>query len=83
MFNAETLITGLLSGLLGIGFTFLLIPAVDRLIWRHTDQIIQAWLLLKYCIGLVLLSVCLTVIAGLIPSAKAASGDPVKALRTE
>lgn len=33
VFNAETLITGLLSGLLGIGFTFLLIPAVDRLIW--------------------------------------------------
>ncbi len=30
-----------------------------------------------------LLNVCLTVIAGLIPSAKAASGDPVKALRTE
>jgi len=83
VFNAETFITGLLSGLLGIGLTFLLIPLADHLIQRHTGQIIQAWLPLKYCIGLVALSVFLTVTAGLIPSARAASSDPVKALRTE
>jgi ABC-type antimicrobial peptide transport system permease subunit len=83
VFDAETIITGLLSGLLGIGFTFLLIPLADYLIWRHTGQIIHAWLTLPYAVGLVALSTVLTTIAGLIPSAKAARSDPVKALRTE
>lgn len=83
VFNAETFITGLLSGLMGVGITEVFLPLVDYIIWSHSGQLIRASLPLAYALGLILLSIVLTVIAGLIPSAQAAASDPVKALRTE
>ena len=84
IFNAETFIIGLLSGLIGVGFTFAAIPPINALIHNLTNNYdINAVLPTKYAIILVLISVVLTMIAGLIPSSKAAKQDPVTALRTE
>jgi len=84
VFNAETFITGLLAGLLGVSVSLLtLIPT--NLILRYVTGIsnITAYLSVKESVLLVLLSVVLTLIGGLIPSSKAAKSDPVTALRTE
>ena len=84
IFNAETFIIGLLSGLLGVGVTFLSIPPINGLIHNVTGNYdINAVLPSKYAIILVLISVVLTIFAGIIPSRKASKQDPVIALRTE
>lgn len=84
IFNAETFIIGLLSGLIGVGTTLALIPPINALIHNLTDNYnINAVLPVKAGIALVLISVVLTVFAGIIPSRKAAKQDPVVALRTE
>ncbi len=84
VFNAETFIIGLLSGLIGVGVTWLLlIPAnaVIHGIAESTD--VNAVLPIPAAVILVILSLVLTIIAGFIPSKKAARKDPVAALRTE
>ena len=84
IFNAETFIIGLLSGLLGVGVTLASIPPINNLIHTLTDNYdINAVLPSKYAVILVLISVFLTIIAGIIPSRKASKQDPVVALRTE
>lgn len=84
VFNAETLIVGLISGLFGIGFTLLLILPINYIIHRLTDiYTINAILPTAGAVILVLISMFLTFIAGLIPSKIAAKKDPVEALRTE
>ena len=83
VFNAETIIEGLIAGLLGVGVTALgCIPAniiVDNLF----DVPNVALLPVGAAIILVLISVFLTFIAGLIPSGSASRKDPVEALRSE
>ena len=84
VFNAETFITGLLAGAIGVGVSWLLlIPgnAIIHAIAGNTE--INAILPIPNAIALVLLSILLTIIAGLLPSRKAANSDPVTALRTE
>ena len=84
VFNAETFIIGLCSGLIGVGVTWLLIFPINEII--HTvagNPDINAVLPMKAAIVLAALSVVLTIIGGLIPSRKAAQKDPVIALRTE
>ena len=84
IFNAETFIIGLLSGLMGVGVTFLSIPPINNLIHNLTDNYdINAVLPMNYAIILVFISVFLTIIAGIIPSRKASKQDPVIALRSE
>lgn len=84
IFNAETFIIGLLSGLMGIGFTFAVISPINKLIHNITDNYdINAVLPSKYAIILVMISIILTIIAGIMPSRKASKQDPVIALRTE
>lgn len=84
IFNAETFIIGLLSGGLGIGFTYAAIPVINKIIHSVTDNYdINAVLPTKYAIILILISVFLTIVAGIIPSRKASKQDPVIALRTE
>ena len=84
VFNAETLIVGLTSGLLGIGLTLLITLPVNALI-RHLTGIssLGAALPVGAAAVLVAISMLLTVIAGLIPSRLAAKKDPVVALRSE
>ena len=82
VFNAETGIIGLLSGILGIGITLLLIPT-NYVIDHVLDLHVKARISLQAALLLIALSVCLTLIGGLIPSKAAAKKDPVTALRTE
>ena len=83
VFNAETLIEGLVAGLLGIGVTLLLNIPINIIIKAITNISNVSILPVDGAIGLVIISVVLTVIAGLIPSKMASKKDPVEALRTE
>jgi len=84
VFNAETLITGLLAGLIGIGISLLLLIPINSIIALVTsDSGVRAILPVKGAIFLVLLSMGLTLLGGLIPAKKASKQDPVTALRSE
>ena len=84
VFNAETFIIGLCSGLIGIGTTLLLLIPGNAIIHALTDNTdVTAALPLGSGIVLILLSMLLTVIGGLIPAKKASRKDPVTALRAE
>lgn len=84
IFNAETFIVGLFSGLLGIGVTAALVPPINYVIHSVTNNYdINAVLPYQGAIILVVLSIVLTLISGLIPSKQAAKKDPVLALRSE
>ena len=84
IFNAETFIIGLLSGLLGIGISYALIPIINAVLHHYTGDIpLSAALNPMAALRLVILSVILTIIGGLIPARKASKRDPVEALRSE
>ncbi|MBQ2687165.1 MAG: ABC transporter ATP-binding protein/permease [Clostridia bacterium] len=84
IFTAETLIIGLISGLIGVGLTILLNMPINAILdFLLTDVTITAALPMGAGIILVVISMILTFIAGLIPSKMAAKKDPVEALRTE
>ena len=84
VFNAETFIIGLTAGVIGIVATLLLNIPINIIIHDLTGiQTINSTLPVVGAIGLVIISVVLTFIAGLIPSGLAAKKDPVEALRTE
>ena len=84
VFNAEAFIIGLFAGLIGIGITLLINIPVNIIIAEHPSLAgLRSTLPLVGGVGLVLVSVTLTFIAGLIPSGIAAKKDPVEALRNE
>ena len=84
IFNAETFIVGLLSGLFGIGVSYILIPIINMILHHFTGDIpLNAALAPISALILIILSVILTLIGGLIPSRAAAKKDPVEALRSE
>ena len=84
IFNAETFIVGLLSGLIGKGTSIILLNPINYVIHSVTEnKDIIALLPKEGAIVLVILSVILTLIGGLIPSRAAAKKDPVLALRSE
>ncbi|WP_194784726.1 ABC transporter ATP-binding protein/permease [Actinomyces haliotis] len=83
VFNAETVIEGLLAGLLGVGITLLLCLPVNAIVNDRFGVYPIAQLPWTAGVVLILISVALTVLAGLIPSGKAAREDPVEALRSE
>ncbi len=84
MFNAETLIIGFTSGLLGVVVTFLLCFPINAVIHELTGILaLNAVLPFGAAVILVIISMILTLIAGIIPSRSAAKKDPVVALRTE
>ena len=84
MFNAETVIIGFISGVLGVGVTCLLCIPINVLIGKLTN-IAGLRVYLPWQVGAILIaiSVGLTLLAGIIPSRSAARKDPVVALRTE
>ncbi len=83
VFNAETLIVGGVAGILGIGITVLLDIPINMIIKNIANVSNIASLPVVGAIILVLISIFLTVIAGLIPAKMASKKDPVEALRTE
>ena len=83
IFNAETILVGLTSGILGVVLAFLINFPVNIIIERFIEVPGFSVLTLSSALGLIVLSTILTLIAGLIPSGIAARKDPVIALRTE
>ena len=84
VFNAETLIEGFCSGVIGIGVTLLLLLPINLVVHRLTGiESLNAILPPVGGAALVAISMALTFLAGLIPSGIAARKDPVEALRTE
>lgn len=83
IFNAETIIEGLVSGALGVGVALLLCIPINAVISALFGAENIASLPLEYSLILIAISVVLTLIAGFVPSRMAAKKDPVLALRTE
>ena len=83
VFNAETFIVGLVAGLIGIGATILIIIPANIIIKAATDVSNLAKLPAEGAVILILISMLLTMFAGLIPAKMASKKDPVIALRTE
>ena len=83
VFNAETLIVGFVSGAIGIGATLLLTIPINMIIEHLTSLPHVAQLPVNGAIILIIISMVLTLTAGLIPSGIASRKDPVEALRTE
>lgn len=84
VFNAETFIIGLCSGLLGVGISLLLLIPINAIIHSVLgSDTVNASLPIPGAIILIILSMILTIIGGFVPSKKAAKKDPVTALRSE
>ena len=83
VFNAETFVIGLVAGVIGIVVTVILdIPAniiIENITGVHNLAVLPP----VAAVGLIVISVILTLIGGIIPSRLAANRDPVQALRTE
>ena len=83
VFNAETLIIGLTAGVIGIAVTIILNIPINIIINNLAGVSGLSKLPVAGAIILILISVILTMIAGLIPSKLASKKDPVESLRTE
>ena len=83
VFNAETFLVGMFSGLLGIIIAEILTFPINHIIENLSDLANVAQLNPIHAIILVIVSVTLTVLGGLIPASIASKKDPVEALRTE
>ena len=84
IFNAETFIIGLLSGLFGVGISYILIVPINLILHYFIGDVpLYAALDPKMALFLIVLSVVLTLIGGLIPARAASKKDPVEALRSE
>ena len=83
VFNAETLIIGFFAGLFGIVITLILNIPINIIIKNIANVSNISQLPLNGGVILIIISIILTIIAGLIPSRMASKKDPVIALRTE
>lgn len=83
VFNAETLIIGLISGVVSIIITLLLLIPINKIIYNATELKDVGVLNPVHAVILVIISIMLTLIGGLIPSKGASKKDPVEALRSE
>ncbi len=83
LFNAETFIIGLSSGVFGVVVTYLLSIGINALLGALTGISTLAALPFGSALIMILISITLTLISGLIPAGAAAKKDPVVALRTE
>ncbi len=83
VFNAETLIEGLVAGVMGILVTIILNVPINMVIKKMVNISNISKLPVVGAIALIIISVLLTVVAGFIPAKIASKKDPVEALRTE
>ena len=83
LFNAETFIIGLASGLIGVAVTYLLSLGINAIFISLAGIYGIADLPVSQAILMIIISITLTLISGLIPASAAAKKDPVVALRTE
>ncbi len=83
IFDAETIIEGLIAGVFGVGVTALACFPINAIVYSIFDVPNVAQLPVAYGLLLILISVVLTFVAGLIPATSASRKDPVEALRSE
>ena len=84
VFNAETFIIGLCSGVMGIVLSEILLIPGNMLIRKVSSSAsVTAVLPLQAAAVLILLAIVLTILGGFIPAKSASKSDPVKALRSE
>lgn len=83
VFNAETFIIGITSGLIGIFIAWLLLFPINSILYNLTDLENVAVMNPLHAFILITVSVILTLIGGFIPAKLASKKDPVIALRTE
>lgn len=83
VFNAETFIIGLISGVLGILITLVLNVPISVVVENMTGVSHIAKLPVNGAVFLIFIDLVLTILAGLIPSKIASKKDPVEALRSE
>lgn len=83
VFNAETFIIGIFSGILGIAIARILIIPTNIIIENASQLSNVAKLNPIHAIILITVSVTLTILGGLIPASMASKKNPVEALRTE
>ena len=83
VFNAETFIIGITSGLIGIFIAWLLLFPTNSILYNLTDLENVAVMNPLHAFILITVSVILTLIGGFIPAKLASKKDPVIALRTE
>lgn len=83
VFNSETFIIGITSGLIGIGIALLLNVPINDIIYKLSDLRDVASLSFGHAIILISVSIILTLIGGFIPAKIASKKDPVVALRSE
>ena len=84
VFNAETFIIGLCSGVMGIVLSEILLIPGNMLIRKVSGSAsVTAVLPLQAAAVLILLAIVLTILGGFIPAKSASKSDPVKALRSE
>lgn len=83
VFNAETFLIGLISGVLGILITLVLNVPISMVVKNMTGVAHIAKLPVNGAVFLILIDLVLTILAGLIPSKIASKKDPVEALRSE
>ena len=83
VFNAETFIIGVTSGLIGILIAALLTIPANMIIYKLSELPDVAKLNPVHALILIIISTTLTMIGGLIPARVASKKDPVIALRTE
>ena len=84
VFNAETLIVGFVAGMIGILMTLLLNVVINMILYHFTGlESLKAVLPVGGAIALVVISMALTLVAGLFPAGFAAKRNPVEALRSD
>ena len=84
MFNAETVLIGASSGIIGVLVTYLLCIPINAIIFNLTGIAgLKAYLPWQVALVLVFVSIVLSVFAGFIPAGSAAKKDPVVALRID
>ena len=83
IFTAETAIEGFVSGVIGIAITFLATFPINAIVAKMTNVGNVAQLPIEVALILIVISIVLTMLAGLIPSRIAARKDPVESLRSE
>ena len=83
VFNAETFIIGMSSGIIGIAIAVLLTIPINIVLYDLTELSNVAQLNPLHALVLIVVSMTLTIIGGLIPAHIASKKDPVEALRTE